>query len=178
MAEVDYLTREGVRGDYFRCEKLRATLSTRACASLYKQAMSPRGLDHGLRPQCRGCSIGARHTGIVPETASTSQFLGQLICSRCQESTRRLIRKSICVSCYNREREVMLGKNAKGGVPINCRRVSSATLACLIGGVSSIKVRRFDRVSSRLEAVLSMMRMETQALSFGWIGSPIVRMRK
>lgn len=175
MSEVEYFSIDGVRGDYFRCEELRAKLSTKACSGLYQQAMSPRGLETGLRPQCRGCPIGARHSGVAPEVASSSRFLGRLICSRCIEPARRLIRKSICVSCYNREREVMIGKNAKGGAPIHCRKVSSATLACVMGVNSAVKVRRFDRVSSPLEAVLSTIRAEPEAVSFGWIAPPIVR---
>lgn len=166
---------EGVRGEFFRCEKLKATLSTKACQGNYRQAMSPRGLDYGLRPQCRGCPLGAFHAGLVPETASSSRFLGRLICSRCHESARRLIRKSICVSCYNREREVAIGRNAKGGAPVNCRQVSSATLACLIGEEATMRVQRFDRVTSRVEAVLSMVRTETKAVAFGWVAPPIVR---
>lgn len=175
MGEVEYSSIAGVRGDYFRCEKLRAKLSTVACSNLYQQAMSPRGLETGQRPQCRGCPLGALHSGVVPETASSSRFLGQLICSRCHEHTRRLIRKSICVSCYNREREVMIGKNAKGGAPVHCRQVSSATLACVLGSDAAVKVRRFDRVTSRLEAVLATIRTETQTVSFGWIAPAIVR---
>lgn len=175
MGEIEYSSIDGVRGDYFRCERLRAKLSTTACSKLYQQAMSSRGLETGLRPQCRGCPIGAFHSGKVPEKSSSSRFLGQLICSRCHEHTRRLIRKSICVSCYNREREVMIGRNAKGGAPIHCRQVSSTTLACVIGEETSMKVRRFDRVTSRVEAVLSMMRMEVQSLSFGWVAPPIMR---
>lgn len=175
MGEVEYRTIEGVRGEYFRCEALRATLSTKACSSNYSQAMSPKGLGAGTRHQCRGCPLGALHSGVVPETASSSRFLGQLICSRCHEQAGRLIRKSICVSCYNREREVMVGKNAKGNAPVHCRQVSSAVLACVFGADSSMKVRRFDRVSSRVEAVLSTIRSETQTVAFGWVAPPIVR---
>lgn len=175
MSEVEYFSIDGVRGDYFKCERLRAKLSTAACSKLYQQAMSPRGLETGQRLQCRGCPLGASHSGASPLVASNSRFLGQLICSRCHENTRRLIRKSICVSCYNREREVMIGKNAKGGAPIHCRKVSSTTLACVMGEVPAVKVRRFDRVSSPLEAVLSTIRLETQVVSFGWIAPPIVR---
>lgn len=69
----------------------------------------------------------------------------------------------------------MIGKNAKGGAPVHCRQVSSATLACVFGADSSMKVRRFDRVYSRLEAVLSIVRSETQTVSFGWVAPSIVR---
>jgi hypothetical protein len=79
------------------------------------------------------------------------------------------------VSCYNREREVMIGKNAKGGAPVHCRQVSSAMLACVFGAETSMKVRRFDRVSSRVEAVLSTIRSEAQTVAFGWVAPPIVR---
>lgn len=69
----------------------------------------------------------------------------------------------------------MTGKNAKGNAPVNCRQVSSAVLACVFGGEDSMKVRRFDRVADRVEAVLSTIRSETQTVAFGWVAPPIVR---
>lgn len=38
-----------------------------------------------------------------------------------------------------------------------------------------MRVQRFDRVTSRVEAVLSMVRTEAKSVSFGWVATPIVR---
>lgn len=169
MAEIEYRKIDGVRGEFFRCTALAATLSTKACAGFFAEATSARGLDWDMRVQCRVCPIGAKHSGISPVDASASRFLGKLICSRCQEFTRRLIRKSICVSCYNREREVLIGKNAKGTAPVHCAKVSSTIIACKFGDDPSMKVRRVDRVVSRIEAILSVLRTEKHTVSFGWV---------
>lgn len=172
--KVEYETVEGVSGQYFRCPfGVANLLSTKACAGLYNEAMSPRGLREGLRYQCRACPVGAQHAGVSVETASGSRFLGSLYCSRCHGSARRLIRGSICVSCYNREREVLIGRNAKGGKPIHGKAVAPTTVGCVVEGV--VSVRRMDRVASRVEAVLSVLRNESKSVTFGWVGPSVVK---
>lgn len=172
---MEYKTIEGVAGRFFRCSGLNATLSDAACSKNYRWAMSEYGQREGFRPQCRGCDIGALHSGISPIQMSRSRFLGRLYCTRCQNPARRLIRKTICVSCYNREREVTVGKNAKGGIPIHAKPFAPATLACYVGDQLETKVRRLDRVTSRVEAVLAVLRMEPKPVTFGWLGPPILQ---
>lgn len=172
---VTYRTIDGAPGQYFDCPYGVAMLSVTSCAQLYLEAMSPKGLREGLRISCRACPVGAAHAGVPSEVASSSRFLGVLYCSRCHGDARRLIRGSICVSCYNREREVLIGKNAKGGKPIYGKLVGSATVACVIDDGKKTQVRRMDKVASRLEAVLSVLRLEAKATAFGWVGSSIVK---
>jgi hypothetical protein len=62
---------------------------------------------------CRGCSLGAEHAG---ETFKQVDVLGHL-CVRCHDHASRLLRGAICIACYNRQREVDIGRNAKGAPP-------------------------------------------------------------
>ena len=137
--------------------------------------MSMEGLRDGKRLKCRGCDLGALHCGVAPSSRSKSRMLGSLICSRCMRGASRLIRKTICVSCYNREREVIVGRNAKGTKPINCTQPFPAMVACSLGDDPAMQVVRLDRVVSRTEAVMSLLHREERSVSFGWLGAPIQR---
>lgn len=172
---VTYKTLEGVPGRYFDCACVGATLSVSACAAMYAEAMSPKGLKEGRRVACRGCELGAAHAGVPSSVASASRFLGVSYCARCHGDAPRLIRGSICVSCYNREREVLIGKNAKGGKPIHGKPVGVATLACVLDGGATTQVRRMDKVVTRLEGVLSVLRTEAKSVAFGWVGASVIR---
>lgn len=98
---------------YFRCERQKATLSVDACKASWIRADE---LSDGSHHSCRLCSIGAVHAGEV--AASMSPLKGTMTCARCHRGAGRLIGSMICVSCYNRAREVGLGRNAKGTVPV------------------------------------------------------------
>jgi hypothetical protein len=176
MAEIRYFQHEGVAGDYFDCPSNMGSLSVLSCAANYNLAMSPQGLKEGRRVTCRACPVGASHAGVPVGCGSVSRFVGSGLCARCQKDSTRLIRGSICVGCYNREREVLIGRNAKGGVPSKCRAVFALTLACIMSEGQRVEIRRFDRVSSLLEAKISMLRTEAKSCVFGWISAPRVRL--
>lgn len=97
----------------FRCERRNATLQVTSCAEMWKQA-NDRGAPERL-DQCRNCPLGAKHAGVGE--ISLSPLRGMSICARCEQGTTRLVRKHLCVSCYNREREYLIGRNAKGSAP-------------------------------------------------------------
>lgn len=97
----------------FRCERRQATLQVQSCAGMWTQAngkAAPERLD-----QCKNCPLGAKHAGVGE--ISLSPLRGMSICARCHQGTTRLVRKHLCVSCYNREREYLIGRNAKGSAP-------------------------------------------------------------
>lgn len=171
---IAYFAHELAPGRYFVCPYGYGTLSDSACARLYQDAMSPAGLREGRRITCRGCPVGAVHAG-VHGIASASRFLGATWCARCHHDARRLIRGALCVSCYNREREVLIGKNAKGSKPIFGKQVSPVILSCYSENGKKSVVLRMEKVSSRLEAVLSVLRRDASAVSFGWIGAAVCR---
>ena len=116
----------------FRCERLHADLTAAACARSHAER---RAL------ACVGCTIGRKHAddaGIAsaPVAKRTALGSGQVDygrfapvggCVRCGRTYSRADRSikplrlvrahTICVSCFNREKEVTHGANAKGAKP-------------------------------------------------------------
>lgn len=110
----------------FRCERHAGglTLTPAGCARLYQRA-KVEARDPSCRLwECRGCAVGASHAGEPAPAPAPSRA-----CPRCGARAARLIRARagwpVCVSCYNREREVLRGRNARGGRP----RLVLATVA-------------------------------------------------
>lgn len=96
----------------FRCTILHADLTAQSCARNHCTATAI---------QCVRCEIGIQHAKILPPNEESNPNIRgtrpALPCVRCEECTYRLISGLICVPCYNREREVKAGKNAKGTFP-------------------------------------------------------------
>ena len=88
----------------FYCEKLHANLSRELCVKRHTE---------GIFLTCRQCELGAIHSGYTlqdkPNLSNT--------CSRCKKSVGRLIYKKLCVSCYNRQRETVVGFDRRGNPP-------------------------------------------------------------
>ena len=176
MSEIRYFRHDGIDGDYFECPSGMGSLSTRSCAANYSLAMSPQGLREGRRITCRSCPVGALHAGVPQGGGSVSRFVGSGICARCQREAPRLIRRAICVCCYNREREVLRGKNAKGKRPVRCRAVQKVRMAVILGSVC--ETRQFDVVASLAEARIITLRSEAKACVFGWVSAPRVALNE
>lgn len=92
--------------ELFRCETQRLDLTKASCANFHLRR-------HTVA--CARCPIGAHHAGrrAPAETATRNE------CVRCQrqDGARRLIHGRICVSCFNRQGEVIRGYDRKGNVP-------------------------------------------------------------
>jgi hypothetical protein len=123
---VGYFAVEGFSGQYFSCARY-GTMSTGACVRNF--AAAPQAVKGGRLEGCVGCQLGAQHSGKPAQPCvnprDVSMHRG---CVRCRRSGReptsrllgrmRLVRgHTICVSCYNREREFLHGANAKGAKP-------------------------------------------------------------
>lgn len=125
ISQPEYFRMDDCDKQFFRCDRLHATLSTDACAANWRAANE----SHDERREaCRSCPIGALHAGHAD--ASTSPLKGTLICSRCHRLSSRgwLIGKWLCVSCWNREREWVRGRNAKGGKPTKMARLDPRSI--------------------------------------------------
>ncbi len=102
------------------------TLTPGACAGLWHRGKTATPLDAAW--PCRGCATGAGHAG---EPASGSQAVApDTVCVRCGTVGRRMIRsQGICVSCYNREREIALGQDRRGKPPVRPAQVPVMAIA-------------------------------------------------
>ncbi|MBC3831475.1 hypothetical protein H8K33_08135 [Undibacterium amnicola] len=97
----------------FACEKLHAQLTPQSCSNHF---------ENSRYIQCVGCPIGEYHTPKVSNNCSNNRSQNMApnpACTRCQKAGRRLVfKKTLCISCANREYEVRKGKNSKGTEPI------------------------------------------------------------
>lgn len=97
----------------FQCPKIpgKLTLSETSCANYHKAAQKKEWSDR--LPHCVECPIGAKNAGLE----LGGGFEKKRVCVRCGSGAGRMVMGRLCMSCYNREREWKLGRNAKGGVP-------------------------------------------------------------
>ena len=157
-----YFERAEVPGQsYFRCPTYAATISTSQCASMWRIARATSG-DRNMR--CRGCSVGAAHAGEVHEEVSA--LYGTPICPRCRRTGLRLIQGQVCVSCYNRQREFLIGRNAKGARPVKIKALPPRSIAYADG--DGVKVHRRQRALDLTEAMLALLRTIPAQVQFGF----------
>lgn len=176
---VQYFEIPGVAGPYFECPRY-GTLSKEACRRNYRAA--PDASKNGRLSGCIECEVGAGHCGVEIVHRGVS---ADVVCSRCRRSSAqlrtsesdgggrmRLVRGSICVSCFNREREFLKGCNAKGTRPQKWSRL----IAVSVGYVSrsrGFSVTRLPLAIDRIEAALTVMRRNDEPVSIGWLASGV-----
>jgi hypothetical protein len=117
-------------------------ITENGCAGLFRRARAARPERWHFLSKCLDCECGARHAGVeltpmraerapvrkgrtVPEPHAVLNG----VCVRCGFSSERIVRFRVCVSCYNREREVLLGRNAKGRAPTKLKLAGIRVLA-------------------------------------------------
>lgn len=112
MPEIRYFAPDVEGAEHlrvFRCEKLHATLTAEACAKRWLTREHP----------CSGCWIGERHAtqlGLHRQAEQVSTPT-PAPCLRCGRGTLKRVGGTLCISCWNRAREWILGRNRKGGRP-------------------------------------------------------------
>lgn len=154
----------------FPCSRLRATMSQGGCAKRWATAQVAKGQQAEAFEACRSCAIGASHAGLAH--VHHSPFYGAAICPRCEEGNTRIIGGRLCINCYNRERELLAGRNARGNRP---RYVSaeaplrSLDLRISINGRA--RRERIERVTGTREVVLQRLRATRGQVAFAHAGS-------
>lgn len=171
---VAYTTSEHAPGvKLFPCAPYRATVSVRSCGARWLKAQEARGDLASTLSACRTCTIGACHAGRGPIRYSAHSRSS--ICPRCGRGTTRMIHNRACVSCYNRARELRLGRNARGNKPIELLQapLHPVTVFLQVDG----EVRRFrDRETSGLtETMVQVLRTTTGEIAFAFAGAGIQR---
>jgi hypothetical protein len=148
-----------------RCDRLQMTLTKPGCARLWEAAARKKPEVWEARSACRNCAIGAANAGkvVVPATVALDEI--RMICSRCERNASRLIHADLCVSCYNRHREVLIGRNAKGNRPLLADKLHPHRLVLIKRG--SVRIVRTPIVTGVPEAMLSMAKAAGGAVAFG-----------
>lgn len=150
---------------FFRCERLRATVSTAACSDMWRKADQ---LNDGSHSACQRCPLGAVHAGEV--AASMSPLKGTLTCARCHRVAVRLINSWVCVSCYNRSREQVLGRNAKGTAPVKLAALVPRRIRIQCG--DDVKTLAQARTLDIDELVVAALRDNRKRVVFAYNSAP------
>ena len=164
----DYFVRPEVPGQkYFRCTPLRATLSVSSCASRWRGAnLDVKRIDPMNR--CGGCRLGAEHAGErVIEVAAVQ---AHRVCSRCLRPSSRLIHGVKCVSCFNRELEVVKGRNAKGLPPVKHPPLGVVRVLCRHEDDRVVE-HITERCTGAVEAVVAAVHKIGTNAVFGFSGA-------
>lgn len=162
--QIEYSTRADCPGKFFRCDKQRAVLSVTSCSKMWEQANAKRKDPCDRLHHCHGCEIGAAHSGV--EIIRSSELYGARICSRCHRPSARLIHDELCPSCYNRQREVEIGRNGKGTAPIKHANLQPCRVVIATNG--RVQERRLERAIDTAEAIVSVLRHVQGAVVFGF----------
>jgi len=102
----------------FRCNRLNANLSSKACIANFTTCFNL---------ACRGCPIGDKQAH-GEKTGAINRFQAPaLVCTRCERQGGRLIAGGLCVPCINRQAEAIKQRNAKGTYP---SKVANALFEC------------------------------------------------
>ncbi len=103
---------------FMHCQRLDAHITHDTCRQNWEQATSirPDPEQPSRFAKCRACPIGLRlHTDM--NAPGWRDVRSGSDCVRCGRRDLRLISGTTCVSCWNREREGRLNKDARGNVP-------------------------------------------------------------
>lgn len=157
----------------FDCDRLSARLNTKSCAARWEKAQNPEnGFEAERLSQCKDCIIGAMHAG--KDYVKYSRFYGMRLCSSCGNGATRILSGSLCVSCYNRRREMKIGKNARGNFPsrlMSERPLRSIHVRVERNGVASSSVH--SGVVDAREAILRTLTSITGHVRFAAAGAVV-----
>ena len=84
-----------------------------------------------LGTACHSCPVGQGHAQLQSGSGCTSERRDKpRICLRCGRDDLRIVQeRGICVSCANRQYEVLRGRNAKGTTPAKARALDAFAVA-------------------------------------------------
>lgn len=147
--------------EMFRCDRQSMSLTRGGCARLWNSAQADTPDQGEGRWHCRACPIGAAHAGVSdPQGAADAEAAAielEDLCPRCYRTGNRLIGDHLCVSCYNRAREIVRGRNCKGNPPkvVQARLRPVAVLVADAGAAHATRPTEFRAVTGAAEAMLT-----------------------
>lgn len=148
--------------EFFNCDRCCGTFQTSSCAAMWRIANSKRRSEANAK--CRSCPIGAVHAG--EGDGQGSRIYGVDLCARCNRVGMRLIHSDICVSCWNRAREVIVGKNARGRIPLNHPPISHYRITILTGNRLVVVDR--EHAIDTVELIVAALRDNARRVLFGF----------
>lgn len=158
----------------FKCEPWHATLTAPSCAKRWRSAQSAKGERAEELARCMRCPVGAAHAG--EDHIERSSFYGSNICPRCHKGTpRRLVGGLLCINCYNRQREFLLGKNAKGTKPQKLKALWRMPLRYAVHGAGArhrVIITKSSLALDRPEAVIGVLRQTQGQVRFQFQAMP------
>ena len=169
-AGVAYTANDAAPGlKFFTCGPHAMSLSQRGCGARWRAAQLTQGPAAEEAYACRTCPIGAAHAGSAH--IASSRLFGAPICPRCRFGATRIIGGRVCVNCYNREREMIAGKNARGNLPTTLLRERPLRIAVFCVTVDGKSERReVEGVVDMLEPVLQTLRTTKGEIWFSFAG--------
>ena len=105
-----------------------------------------------------------------------SPLKGTLTCARCHRTSGRLIGRHVCVSCKNREYEVMRGANAKGTAPVKAGRLDPRRLTFNANG--DLRQVRMQVSADMDELIVATLRDSRNRVSFAYNSRPPAAVRQ
>jgi hypothetical protein len=121
--------------------------------------------------RCSSCSTGAAHAGRGKITYA--KWFRAAICPRCGVGTTRMIYNRRCVGCYNRQREMQAGRNARGNVPRELLRRPLRTVEVMLDVDGEVHCLRDRDSSGMAETVVQVLRTTTGMISFAFAGAGV-----
>ena len=152
--------------ELFHCGRQDMRLTAAGCARLWRSARDKRPEPHEGRWHCRGCPIGADNAGEAQAPLALAGDEWGNVCVRCLQQSDRLIRRRLCISCYNRDREARIGRNGKGGPPRLAAHLRSVTLAISRPGQPAEAVTA-HHITGPVEIMVGLARETQVRLAFG-----------
>jgi hypothetical protein len=169
--------------EMFTCERLHARMTVNACARQWLKANTATDR-HGKRVEpppwdslhhCLRCPVGAQRCGRTIDPIADAVAALKPICPRCLRVADRIVNargeRPLCVSCYNRDREVRIGKNAKGGVPVLTLAKLRPVAIQVIDG-DQTRIVRMDRAASEAELIINICKKAKGPLIFARVPMP------
>ena len=152
------------------CGRRNMTLTHAGCGRLWEAAQAKHAAKK-LEPwegiaACWTCPIGARNAGREAEAVFEPAAALACICPRCDRPASRLINGRLCISCYNRDREALVGRDAKGNRPVLCDQLHDERIVVMADG--SARIESVPRVISPVEAMIRIARHAKAPVAFGW----------
>lgn len=138
------------------CPAYHLHLTQKSCADNW-ESVAGKPLHTLLRlHHCLGCPIGAERAGKAAVPTPLPRF-----CCRCKKLSPRLIARRLCPSCYNRERELRVGKNARGTPCVKFTPVET----CVVGASINQEQMKVEMVASSCQEVaLFVFRTDVSAV--------------